>query len=74
MVTRTMDGIGIETARKRGFVGRLLDGIVESRMRRARGIAKPYLLALDDEDLARLGHSRADVEKWEFRPGWAPLV
>ena len=74
MVTRTMDGIGIETARKRGFVGRLLDGIVESRMRRARGIAKPYLLALDDGDLARLGHSRPDVETWESRPGWAPLV
>jgi hypothetical protein len=69
-----MDGIGIETASKRGFFGRLLDGIVESRMRRARGIAKPYLLGLDDEDLARLGHSRADVEKWESRPGWAPLV
>ena len=74
MVTRTMDGIGIEAPRKRGLLGRFLDGIVETRMRRARGIAKPYLLALDDEDLARLGHSRADVERWESRPGWAPLV
>ncbi len=74
MVTRTMDGIGIATSRKRGLLGRFLDGIVETRMRRARGIAKPYLLALDDEDLACLGHSRADVEKWESRPGWAPLV
>jgi hypothetical protein len=69
-----MDGIGIEAPRKRRLLGRLLDGIVESRTRRARGIAKPYLLALDDEDLARLGHSRADVETWESRPGWAPLV
>jgi hypothetical protein len=69
-----MDGIGMEAPRKRGAFGRFLDGIAESRMRRARGIAKPYLLALDDADLARLGHSRADVERWESRPGWVPLV
>ena len=74
MATRTMDGIAIASPRNRGVLGRFLDGIVESRMRRAHGIAKPYLLALSDEDLARLGHSRAEVETWESRPGWTPAI
>ena len=74
MVTRTMDPIAIAAPRNRGTLGRILDGIVDARMRRGRGIAKPFLLALDDEDLRRLGHSRADVESWESRPGWAPVI
>ena len=74
MVTRTMDGVAIAAPRTRGVLGRLLDGIVEARMRRGRGIAKPFLLALDDADLARLGHNRAEVESWESLPGWAPVI
>ena len=74
MVTTTMDGTAIAAPRNRGTLGRILNSIVEARMRRGRGIAKPFLLALDDEDLRRLGHSRVDVESWESRPGWAPVI
>ena len=70
MVTHTMDAAAMAAPRSRGALSRLLDGIVEARMRRGRGIAKPYLLALSDEDLTRLGHSRAEVERWQSRPEW----
>ena len=71
MVTHTMNAAAMAAPRSRGAFARLLDGIVDARMRRGRSIAKPYLLALSDEDLARLGHSRAEVESWQSRPEWA---
>ena len=72
MVTYTMDAAAMAAprSRSRGAFSRFLDDIVEARMRRGRSIAKPYLLALSDEDLTRLGHSRAEVERWQSRPEW----
>ena len=70
MVTHTMTAAAMAAPRSRGAFRRLLDDVVEARMRRGRSMAKPYLLALSDEDLARLGHSRAEVERWHSRPEW----
>ena len=43
---------------------RLFSRIAEREILRARGVARPHLLKLDDADLARLGYARPDVERW----------
>jgi hypothetical protein len=39
-------------------------------MRKAQAVAKPHLLALDDESLAQLGHKREEIQRWESLSSW----
>jgi uncharacterized protein YjiS (DUF1127 family) len=70
MATITADGLHAETERKRGFFARVLDRMGEAQMQRARAIAKPHLLALDDEELAQLGYTRDEVRRWPAGASW----
>lgn len=62
---------GIRTARK-GFFARALDRMVEARMREAQRVVNGYLLTLDDQTLAELGHDRAALRRLGT-PARAPL-
>jgi hypothetical protein len=50
--------LSIGAARKSLF-SRALDRLVEARMREAQRVVNGYLLTLDDQSLAELGHDRA---------------
>jgi uncharacterized protein YjiS (DUF1127 family) len=65
----TMDSVA-RSAPRRSFLARLIEAIAASQMSKARAIAKPHLLALDDEELAVLGHRREDVRRWESLSNW----
>lgn len=54
--------LGTRTARK-GFFARALDRMVEARMREAQRVVNGYLLTLDDQTLAELGHDRAALRR-----------
>lgn len=56
-------------SRRRGFFGRILEAMMEARMKQARAYAKTYLLELDDESLRLLGHTREEIRRWEHAPG-----
>lgn len=47
----------------RGFLRRVAEGMIASRQRQADRMVASYLLALDDETLAKLGYQRADVAR-----------
>jgi len=64
MAITTADGMHVVEERKSGFWSRAFARIAEAQTERARAIAKPHLLALDDEDLARIGYERADIQRW----------
>jgi hypothetical protein len=44
--------------------------MTEAQMHRARAMAKPHLLAMDDRELQRLGHTRAEIERWPSGTYW----
>lgn len=70
MTTIAVDGLHAGTERKRGFFARVLAGLSEAQMMRARGLAKPHLLALTDEELAQLGYTRAEIAQWPQGYHW----
>jgi hypothetical protein len=70
MTTITADGIRSKGESKRGFFARALDRVMEAQMYRARATAKPHLLVMDDEELRRLGYTRAEIERWPSGALW----
>jgi hypothetical protein len=66
----TIDGARLAPPRGRSRLARLLERIAASQMSKARAIAKPHLLALDDDDLAVLGHRREEIRRWESLSNW----
>jgi hypothetical protein len=42
----------------------------DAQVQRARAIAKPHLLTLDDEELARFGYTRDQVRRWPTGSYW----
>lgn len=46
---------------RKGFFARALDRLLEARMRAAQRTVNGYLLTLDDQTLAELGHDRATL-------------
>lgn len=64
MALTTIDSVGLHAPKKHGFFARLMDRLAEGQMHKARALAKPHLLALDDDALASLGHKREDVMRW----------
>lgn len=77
MAVTTIDGIQVDTRPAPGpmrrlldRIARLLDRVAEGQMAKARAVAKPHLLALDDENLALLGHKRAEIARWESLSYW----
>ncbi len=53
-------GGGVRSGRK-GMFARALDRLMEARMREAQRVVNGYLLTLDDQTLAELGHDRATL-------------
>jgi len=47
---------------------RALEGMVAAGEQQVRSAVAPYLLALDDNALATLGHDRKTVAGWARRP------
>jgi len=70
MATITLDGMRAEGAPKRGFFARVLDRMAEAQVQRARAIAKPHLLALDDEELRQIGYTREEISLWPAGAPW----
>ncbi len=70
MATITLDGIRAGSERKQGFFARMLKRMAEAQMSRARAISKPYLLAMDDEELRQIGYSRDEVSRWPSGARW----
>ena len=50
-----------EKEKKQGFFSRMLDKMVEARMREAERLVVAQLLSLDDKTLADLGYERAGL-------------
>jgi hypothetical protein len=48
-------------ADRKGVFARALDRMMEARMREAQRVVNGYLLTLDDQSLAELGHDRATL-------------
>jgi hypothetical protein len=48
---------------RKGAFARALDRLMEARMREAQRTVNGYLLTLDDQTLAELGHDRATLVK-----------
>jgi len=46
---------------RQGFFARAFDRLTEARMREAQRVVNGYLLTLDDQTLAELGHDRATL-------------
>jgi hypothetical protein len=65
----TIDGIHAGTERKSRFFARALERMAEAQMARGRAIAKPHLLALDDEELQHLGYRREEIQRWPSGAG-----
>lgn len=65
MAITTIDSVRTGSPPVRGFFGRLLERMAEGQMRKARAVAKPHLLALDDDALAQLGYRRDEIRRWE---------
>jgi hypothetical protein len=55
--------IGTTRSTRKGLFARALDRLVESRMREAQRVVNGYLLTLDDQTLAELGHDRAALRR-----------
>ncbi len=53
------------SAREQGFWSRLGAKMVDSRRRQADRAVASYLLSFDDETLARLGYTRAEIQRRE---------
>jgi hypothetical protein len=71
MATITLEGLRPESGRARGFLARALERIGEAQMNRARAIAKPHLLAMDEAELVRLGYDRKEIARWpNGSAGW----
>jgi hypothetical protein len=70
MAVTTIDSVRVETPRRPSFLARVLEGVVQGQMRRARAMAKPHLLALGDDDLAELGYKREEIRRWESMASW----
>jgi hypothetical protein len=71
MATITLDGVRPETGTTRGFFARALERIGDAQMARARAIAKPHLLAMDEAELVRLGYNRDEIVRWpNGSAGW----
>jgi uncharacterized protein YjiS (DUF1127 family) len=70
MATITIGGVHAGAERKRGFLARVLDRMGEAQLQRARSIAKPHLLALDDEELRKLGYTRDEIRRWPSGAHW----
>lgn len=51
--------IGTTRTTRKGLFSRALDRLVDARMREAQRVVNGYLLTLDDQSLAELGHDRA---------------
>lgn len=60
----TFDGTHAVRERKGGFFARALERMAEAQMQRGRAVARPYLLALDDEELQQLGYRRDEIKRW----------
>jgi hypothetical protein len=70
MATITLDGVCAESEPKRGFLARMLDRMMEAQMYRARAIAKPYLLAMNDDELRQIGYTREGIRQWPSGARW----
>lgn len=70
MAIVTVDGIHAERAPKRGVFAEFLEAIAEAQMQRARAIAKPHLLAMDDDELRKVGYSREEIRRWPSGARW----
>jgi hypothetical protein len=64
MAVTTADHLHVASERKRGFFSRAFERFAEAQSERARAIAKPHLLALDDEELTHLGYDRDEIRRW----------
>jgi hypothetical protein len=70
MATITYDGIRAEPEKRQSFFARALERIADAQMSRARAIAKPHLLELDDAELASVGYTREEVSRWPNGARW----
>jgi uncharacterized protein YjiS (DUF1127 family) len=70
MATIAYDGIRAEPETRRGFFARALERIAEAQMSRARAIAKPHLLDMDDAELASIGYTREEISRWPNGARW----
>lgn len=72
-VSATSDmALGSARTTGKSFLSRALDRLIESRMREAQRAVNGYLLTLDDQTLAELGHDRAALKRVGV-PARAPL-
>lgn len=55
--------IGAGRSTRKGLFARALDRVVDARMREAQRVVNGYLLTLDDQTLAELGHDRAALRR-----------
>ncbi|MGH6923366.1 MAG: hypothetical protein ACRED5_06470 [Propylenella sp.] len=69
MTTIAVDGIRSEREPRRGLFARALERVAEAQMERARAIAKPHLLAMDEE-LRRIGYTREEIRRWPGGASW----
>lgn len=51
--------LGTARSTRKGLFSRAYDRMIEARMREAQRTVNGYLLTLDDQTLAELGHDRA---------------
>jgi hypothetical protein len=65
-----MDGAVIPSRHSRGFFARWLARIETGQLRQARAVARPHLLRLGDDELARLGYRRDEIRRWESLSHW----
>ena len=55
--------LGHARTTRKGLFARALDRLLEARMREAQRVVNGYLLTLDDQSLAELGHDRASLRR-----------
>ncbi len=55
--------IGTTRSARKGLFSRALDRLIEARTREAQRVVNGYLLTLDDQTLAELGHDRAALRR-----------
>ena len=55
--------VGAARSTRKGLFSRALDRVVDARMRQAQHVVNGYLLTLDDQTLAELGHDRAALRR-----------
>jgi hypothetical protein len=55
--------IGTARSTRKGLFSRAYDRLIDARMREAQRVVNGYLLTLDDQTLAELGHDRASLRR-----------